>query len=344
MGRVEDHLGDRLRGRDIPDDLRRLVELDLDGVLRGPGTVQPFAEVHVLGPGEQHALEDQGYLSADVPAEIANGRAIDEVLGHMAVVVDGFNGDLFGYWLHPDEPATDRPAMVKLDTEGEFDTLYGSTLVEAMVFDWLGYDIDEDYLARIVAFCERHRLPLAARSREELASPEVVVHPAVLHSRLFRRYQPYTPRPAWADPATSLVGVRITDPPLRALLERIGFPDPAGTVEALDDGLGEVSLRSPVAPVTVTVYQDEDRSWWVYSAKYLRPTPERPLELPLPYGFSMHDSREATRERHGPPFHSALLVAVDRWRFGPVDVYVRFADDGLPAHIELRPGGIPGRG
>ena len=81
----------------------------------------------------------------------------------------------------------------------------------------------------------------------------------------------------------------------------------------------------------------------MYSATYRRPTTERPLELPLPYGFSLRDSREATRERHGPPHHSALLVAVDRWRFGPVDVYVRFAADGLPAHIEFRPGDIPRR-
>jgi hypothetical protein len=58
MGRVEEYLGDRLRGLEIPADLRRLVELELDGALNGDDWVQPFAEVHVLGPGELHGLQE----------------------------------------------------------------------------------------------------------------------------------------------------------------------------------------------------------------------------------------------------------------------------------------------
>jgi hypothetical protein len=189
MGRVEDYLGDRLRGREIPDDLRRLVELDLDGKLRGPGSVQPFAEVRVLAPGEVHGLADPQYRGQDNAAEIANGRAMDEVLQHMAMVIDGFNGDLFGYWLHPDEAPTDQPAIVKLDTEGEFATLEGATLVEAMVFDWLDYDVEEAYLARIVAFCDQHGIPLVPRRRDELREPDVAVDPPVLHDRLYQEYR-----------------------------------------------------------------------------------------------------------------------------------------------------------
>jgi hypothetical protein len=127
------------------------------------------------------------------------------------------------------------------------------------------------------------------------------------------------------------------------LLDRLGFADPVAAVEALDDGLGEVRLESPLARVTVTLYQDGDRSWWLYSAKYRRPTPDRPLDVPLPYGFSVHENRDATRQRFGAPHHSALLVAVDRWRVGPVDAHVRFGDDGLPKYIEFRPSAIPRR-
>ena len=86
-----------------------------------------------------------------------------------------------------------HPAVVKLDTEGEFETLDGAGLVEAMVFDWLGYEADEDYFARIVAFCARHGIALAARSRDELAKAQVTVDPALLHDRLYRSYQPFTP-------------------------------------------------------------------------------------------------------------------------------------------------------
>lgn len=349
MGRVEDYLGDRLRGRMIAPDLRRLVELELDGVLHGPDSVQPFAEVHVLAPGQWHALQDPQYLQDERdPDVIANGRAIDEVLGHVAVVVDGFNGDLFGYWAHPGEPVTDRPAIVKLDTEGQFSVVDGDNLVEAMVFDWLGYDDDPDRLARITAFCQRHRIPLTARSRDELTTPETVTDPGLLHDRLYRRYQPFTPCPLWTDEAAAqaaadehapLVGLRITDEPLRGWLSRLGYPDPEATIATLDNGSGEVRLQPAAAQVRLILYQDEARGWWLYSARYRPPDAQYPVQLPLPFGFSLHDSRQATHERFGAPRSSALLIPVDRWRFGPIDVLVEFTSDGQgpPECIEFWP-------
>jgi hypothetical protein len=344
MGRVEDYLDGRLKGRAIPEDLRRLVELDLDGVLNGDDDdwVQPFGEVHVLAPGEVHALEDDDYIDRDNPDQVANSRAINEVLAHMAVVVDGFNGDLFGYWLHPDEPQTSHPAIVKLDTEGQFDTLDGATLVEAMVFDWLGYEEDDEYFADIVDFCERHGLPLAARSREELAKPQLTVDPALLHDRLYRTYQPYTPRPQ-LEPGPALVGLGLADEPLRALLAQLGIAEPEAAIAALDTSTGEARLESPTANVRLTFYLDQELGWWLYCARYGRPTPQRPLEVPVPYGFSHAQDRQATRDRFGPPQHTAMMP-VDRWLFGDVDALVAFEDDaGRPTRIEFWPDGVPRR-
>lgn len=354
MGRVEDHLGDRMRGRAVAEDLRRLVELELDGQLRGPDSVQPFAEVQVLAPGQWHPLQDPQYQQGEQdPGVIANNCAIDEVLGHVAVVVDGFNGDLFGYWVHPDEPATDRPAIVKLDTEGQFAVLDGDTLVEAMVFDWLGYDVDPDYLARIMAFCQRHQIPLAAHDRDALAKPETTVDPGLLHDRLYRRYQPFTAVPSWAGTAAAqaaadehapLVGLPITDAPLRTWLARLGYPDLAATIAALDDGLGEVRLQAAAAHVELILYRDEERGWWLYSARYRLPTSQHPLQVPLPFGFSLHDTRQATHDRFGAPHSSALLIAVDRWQFGPIAASVRFrGDQGLVDYLELWPSDVTRR-
>jgi hypothetical protein len=348
MGRVEDYLDGRLNSSTIPHDLRRLVELELDGVLHGPGSVQPFAEVHVLAPGEVHSLQDPRYRGHEDPDQVANGRAMDEVLAHTAVLVDGFNGDLFGYWLHPDEPATESPAILKLDTEGQFDTPDGATLVDAMVFDWLGYDVDEEYFARIVGFCERHGLPLSARSREELVKTQLAVDPVLLHDRLYRTYRPFTARPELepaqaADDGVAPVGLGLDDEPLRALLARLGLPDAQAAVSEADNGTGEVRLQSPIANVTLTLYQDADRGWWLYSAKYRRPTAARPLEVALPYGFSLTDNRQATRDRLGPPQHSAILP-IDRWQFGGVVGHVMFEDvAGLPAYIEFWPVDVPRR-
>src|SRR5687768_14064506 len=100
MDRVEVFLGSRLRGREVPADLRRLVEMQLDGELAGADGVLPFLEVRVLGPGEVHVLEEptEPHASDPFPEETrANSRAISRVLKHVAVVVSGFNGDLWGY-------------------------------------------------------------------------------------------------------------------------------------------------------------------------------------------------------------------------------------------------------
>src|SRR5688572_27192208 len=119
MERVEEFLGGRLRGRAVPADLRRLVEMQLDGELRGDDGVLPFLEVRVLSPGEVHPLEEstEARPSDSFSEETrANSRAITGVLAHVAVVVDGFNGNLWGYWLHPEEPADVGPLIVRLDT------------------------------------------------------------------------------------------------------------------------------------------------------------------------------------------------------------------------------------
>lgn len=343
MGRVEDYLGDRLRGHEIPADLRRLVEVELDGLLQDPDTPPPFGEIHVLAPGELHGLQDPRYRRADDDAATtANWRAMDEVLGYAAVVVDGFNGDLFGYWLHPDEPPTGSPAILKLDTEGEFDTPDGATIVEAMVWDWLGYDPDQEDLARIAEFCDRHGLPFAARSRDDVPRSDTAVDPVVLHDRLYKQSQRFTSRPAWAEAAAAevgaaLLGLRTTDPPLRDLLRVLGYPDPAATVAALDEGIGEVRLTSPVSNVDLRLYLDPDGSWWLFSIRYRPATPERPADQPLPYGFSLGDTRAATRERFGPPAGTAVVPA-DRWQFGQVIANVLFdGDDGLPKYVEFWP-------
>jgi hypothetical protein len=341
VGRVEDHLGDRLRGRAVPDDLRRLVELELDGVLdRRHVLIQPFAEMRVLGAGELHDLQDPGGRHGDAD-RMANWLAIDDVLSHTAVVVDGFNGDLFGYWLHPDEPPSDRPPILKLDTEGQFDIVPGTTLVEALVFDWLGDDPDPDELARVVDFCDRHGFALSARRIEDLPTARPVVDPAVLCRRQYWRRRPFTKRPSWTDTAVDAapIGLPVTDPRLRDLLQRLGFPDPEAAVTAGDEGIGEVRLASPVVPVRLRLYLDPDDSWWLFLIRFNRPDTNRPGGVPLPYGLRFDENRDELRRRLGTP-RSTALAPVDTWVIGHVLVYVLYAADGRPKYVECWPDGM----
>ncbi len=92
MDRVEQFLSNRLQGRPVPADLRRLVEMQLDGELESDERVQPFAEIRVLSPGEVHSLAQpyeprEGELH--VAETLAISRAIEGVVAHVAVVFAG---------------------------------------------------------------------------------------------------------------------------------------------------------------------------------------------------------------------------------------------------------------
>lgn len=342
MDRVEEYLADRLRGRPVPADLRRLVELELGGVLASADCPLPLAEVHVLGPGELHPLLDPQYRRADDDAGTSvNRRALDETLAHAAVVVDGFNGDLFGYWLHPDEAPAQQPAIIKLDTEGEVGLVPGASLVEAMVVDWLGWDAEPDTVEPITGFCRANGLELSGHGLGELPEPNPAVDPALLADRLYREYSPSQERPATAgDVATAaaedaqVVGLRVTDPPLRRLLDRLGLPADLGpTFTEQATGAGKVRLSAPAANVDLIFYRDK-ADWWLFEITYHRPTPDKPLPVPIPLGFSFQQPRAAAAERWGKP-RTAQLVPVDRWDVEGIVAYVWYLEDDRPRYVRF---------
>jgi hypothetical protein len=187
MDRVEEFLGNRLRGRRVPEDLRRLVEMHLDGELGEHVGVTPFGEFELLGPGVMHPLEQPlEPVPTDPQPELtrANIRAISRVLEHVAAVVRDFDDNLWGYWFHPDEPVDASPLIVKYTTEGEFSTS-GGNLVEAMAFD----RDDERDVSELVEYCARHRVPFTARTGADIRERWPVTHPAELHEELFERLQ-----------------------------------------------------------------------------------------------------------------------------------------------------------
>jgi hypothetical protein len=112
----------------------------------------------------------------------ANGRAIAGVLEHVAPVVRDFDDNLWGYWLHPDEPAQGVPLIVTLTSEGEFN-VSGGNLIEAMAFD----RDDERDVGELAEYCAKHRIPFTARNGHDLRRVKPATHPADLHEALFER-------------------------------------------------------------------------------------------------------------------------------------------------------------
>ena len=181
-------LTERLRGRPLPEDLVALVTLQAGTDPDAHPADHPLAltETWLLSPVEHGALLEQDYLTDSDRANpdiMANVVAINEVLGHGAWVVRTFNGDVAGYWLHPEEPA-DRPAaIVRYDTEGVFTVLPGRTLVEALIYNMAHEDDDE--IAALAAAFTAYGLPVNPSRSEDLPDPIVAVDPVELHHRRY---------------------------------------------------------------------------------------------------------------------------------------------------------------
>ena len=336
MDRVKEFLGERLRGRAVPEDLRRLVEMQLDGEL--DRTELLFRDIRVLGPGEVHPLEEP---AAPLPGDQyaaetrANGAAISGVLAHVAVVVNGIDANLWGYWLHPDEPADRSPLVLKLTTEGEFGPVSSGNLVETMVFDSAG---DGD-VSDVVAFCEKNRIPFAATSQDDLLAVRPVVDPAMLHETLYKRLHPYHRRPAWADepgavPDVAPIGVRWDDPRVARALALHGFADgPVPLVTAADQGIGDVVLRATACDADFEFYRENDTTWFLNEMRFRDRGGERPACKHVPFGLTFGETRDACVARLGEPSWKGSPGRMESWHYGRVQLHVMFGKTGTPSTV-----------
>jgi hypothetical protein len=336
MDRVKEYLGDRLRGRAVPEDLRRLVELQLDGELAS--AEPPLCDIRVLGPGEVHPLEEptEPLAGDEYAAETrANSAAISGVLEHVAAVTNGTNGELWGYWIHPDEPTERDPLIVKLNTEGEFGTTSGGRLVETIVIDCTG----GDDMTAVIAYCEEKGIPFTARSDEDLCGAHAVVEPAALHENLYKRLHPYHRRPTWADepdavPDGAPIGVPWDDARVARALSVHGFADDAVTlVTAADEGNGEVVLRSPKCSADFTFYRENDASWFLHEMRFSDRGEERPVCAQVPFGLVFGETRDQCLARLGEPHWKSPLGGMESWKFGRVQLHVKFGKNGTPSVV-----------
>jgi hypothetical protein len=185
--RLEQFARERLGGRPVPVDLRVLLESTWNG---DSGPIDELG-LSFLEPGVPNPMLDVGYLNETDwanPDIAANVAAIQEVARYVGPVAITDNGDLLGYWLHPDQPA-DRPLRTfRYDTEGQCSVFGQCSLAETIVITHLDPD-DESYAAVLDDF-ERLGVPVSTRDWAELEDildddPHFAVTPGELHSVLY---------------------------------------------------------------------------------------------------------------------------------------------------------------
>ena len=177
----------RLAGRELPDDLRKLLVLQWQ---RGaaPSGADPLDAMGVtlLEAGESHDLLDHSYLNEKDRANpdiMANVAAMKSTCEHAAFVAQDDDRNIVGYWFGPENVDIGSAPIIKLDTEGQFSLLEGRTLSEALlgshVFD------DDAKFAELKGVFVDAGIAIGADSWDELAYPSPPTDPGEFHEQRY---------------------------------------------------------------------------------------------------------------------------------------------------------------
>jgi hypothetical protein len=175
-----------LKGQPIPADLQQL----LQNVWGNPANSNPLDALglQIIEPAHE-PLPDHSYLNETDranPAIMANVKAIDDMFKLATFVVEHEDGDLYGYWQGAENtPLTNAP-IIQYDTEGQFNILGGSGLIEAITANF-SFSEESTFQEFRTAFADRQIL-FSATSLDTLIWPEITPHPNDLKNTLYDQY------------------------------------------------------------------------------------------------------------------------------------------------------------
>jgi hypothetical protein len=185
--RLAEYGRQRLGGRELPADLRTLLVLQWQrGAAEGAADPLEAMGVTLLEPGETHDLLDHSYLNATDRANpdiMANVAAMQSTCEHAVFVARDEDGAIIGYWLGPENLGIDAAPILKVDSEGQFALLEGTTLSEAL----LGNHVFEDTerFAALKADFAKVGIAISGDSWDDLAYPKAKTDPGVFHEKRY---------------------------------------------------------------------------------------------------------------------------------------------------------------
>jgi hypothetical protein len=179
---LEEFSRERLDGRPVPEDLRILAQAQWEG--HG----HPFEQfgVTILEPGAQDPLTDHSYLSEEDRANpdiVANCAAFEQIATFLKAVAEPEQDVCYGYWLHPRQREDQPPPVVKVDSEGTFETLGGRTFSEACLWD-LAFG-DDELFAEVAAELAQLHISVTGGSAEDLPVLSAAPAPEDVHVELY---------------------------------------------------------------------------------------------------------------------------------------------------------------
>ncbi len=171
-----------LKGQECPEDLEHW--------LNNPDCCLDILEkkmgYRLLHKPETSPLLSHSYLNDNDrkdPDTIANVKAINAVFAYITFVVEHEDCAVIGYWHGPQSIDIKQSPIVKINTEGEFLFLEGTTLTEALIAECC-FDDDESFLEKRGYF-QSCGLKIKAMKYDELTN----FTPCDIHTTLYQKFK-----------------------------------------------------------------------------------------------------------------------------------------------------------
>ena len=180
------HLG----GRTVPDDLRKLLNLQWrDAAAGSSANLLKDAGVTFLDGGRMPGLIAAvctGREDLEGAARLAYAQAMGDMVRYSAFVAEDAAGDAIGYWFSPDRIPIETAPLLRFDTDGNFSILPGNGIAEAILV--VASRDNNLTCSKLRNYLNEQGLNITARTIKDVQRRECSLLPQATYQQLIQAY------------------------------------------------------------------------------------------------------------------------------------------------------------
>lgn len=185
VGFAAQHLG----GRPVPDDLRRLLELQARDAASGRTNPLKEAGVTFLDSDKPPALVAaalRGRDDLEGIARLACAQAMADVVRMSGFVAEDADGAAIGYWFGPEQTPIEAAPLMRFDDSGSFSVAPGNGIADAVLV--IGSRGDEGTFASLRDWLNEQGFAISARLISDIKRRDCAEGPQAAYERLIQTY------------------------------------------------------------------------------------------------------------------------------------------------------------
>jgi hypothetical protein len=186
---ILDFAAQHLGGRTMPNDLRRLLELQARDAASGSASVLKDAGVTFLDgdrlPGLVEA-ECRGRDDLGGIARLAHAQAMADMVRESGFVAEDEDSGAIGYWFGPEQLPIESAPLMRFDRIGSFSVVPGNGIAEAILV--IGSHGNDETFAALRDALNRQGFAIAVRSIGDIGPRKCAVGPQATYEQLIQSY------------------------------------------------------------------------------------------------------------------------------------------------------------